>query len=805
MINHSVHGLFESEMGWDGVDQEQVIEELLRLGPELVNELDLTGWHGPPVESGAYELRHQTVQEFALTYELPYNCGVHWEFNPDLLHGDWYSQLGRDEKWEYPDGSVVEHPSEILAKDFGGNIRGRNGGDNLIQSSFAAGAKDRLIRTGQDLFELGVTQFWIDSPVGELGFGFDFSEWAQEAFREHLATLDDTELERLGIDDRETFDIVGYLSTNNLAPYDTDHPERDPVYREFVQFQHEQQSSFVTEVFEGVRKDLPDSVEDAGTTVFGLGFGLQYHALNPASIYKSDDVDVVAVETQPTVPPDRPHDVTFKIARAAGHFEKPVRVWGRMNEPFGTTYGFDTDGYYKTLMRFQMAQAYCHGGRRSIPITSLPNHSYDQSVNSWLRPDGTIPDTMHDFVDFIRAHRRFLTEVEEANSTCLIVSLPTLIWQYNPDWDQGAPTPHSEAIGEAANVLREEHIPYDVLIFDQPPIWEAPEQLERLSEYDTVLLPGIDCMTNSHVSAIEEVLSEESTVIATGELPNRDEDYEEHKDVATLFENHSNGLLIDHEPDIDGESESASVLRSKLDTEDRDISIDTIADVSINLHSQTNPDRLVVHLLNYEYDRDSDSMEKLTDLQVSLRELPFEPSEAKYYTVDGQQSVEIDTDGSIDVEVPYLDIWGILVFGADSEALSPAVSAETAQSAIDDATARLQQHKNDIESSEERLFLSKLQNARQSVEYGGYEVAQELAQDVFERLESLQESEEEIDDVDADGDDTNEAEAADTDENGRDDAVDEVVPGFGIGGAVAGLAGVSYLLTQRLSDSDEVE
>lgn len=777
MVNHSLHGLQERNLGWDEADKNQVIDEILRLDPEVLNELDLTGFNGPPEDTGMYPPRNQAVQEFAYDYHLPYTNGVHWEFNPDQLHENWYSRLPDEEKWEYPDGSVVEHPSEILAEHFDGEHQIRaEGHENLIPSMFAEGSKERLVKTGQQLFNLGVNQFWIDSPVQGLSFGFDFSIWAQHAFRNHLKSLSRAELDELEIEDPETFNVVDYFSAQNITPDETNRPHSDPVFREFTRFQHYTKNTFVADVFEDAQADLPAEVEEAGTTVFGLGFGLQYNYLTPASIYKSDAVDVISIETQPTVPPDRPHDVTVKIGRAAGKFEKPVRVWGRMNEPFGTTDGLDPSEYYETLMQFQMAQAYAHGGRRNIPLTALPNHGYDQVINSWMRPDGSISEELHGFVDFIRAHRRFLMDVSEANRVAIAVSLPTLLWQRIPEWGLYNPR-HSQAVGEAAITLRREHMPYDVVILDHPPLWSDSDQLSRLAEYDCLLLPGVECVSDEHVEAIETALDEGTSVIASGGAPTRDEDYLERDDLAARLDEHAAVTVIDAEPDITGTGESADALRDAVREVNQQVVLDTDADVSLNVVEQSDPGRVLVHLLNFEYERDTDTMQELEEVSLSVEALPFSPEVASYYTVDGITELNMEViDTGVSVTVPRLDVWGFVAFGETADALTAPVSESEARESISDAEEVLDEIDDPHAYPEGRIATAKMQNTEPALGYEGYGVAQGLAEDAKDFATMILE--------------------------GEASSAEDMV-GFTPIAALASLLGAGYLLSRRNTDENE--
>lgn len=738
MTNHTAHGLMK-QMGW-GSNQSMAEDEILRLGPELINELDLTGFHGPPQDT-TWAVRHRTVQSFAHRFGLPYGVGVHYSIQSDRLHNDWYSSLPADERWRHPDGSMVEHPAELASENAHREKRRYGGGDEgpIIPSIFAEGTKDRLVRTGSQIFELEANEFWIDAPVNGLTFGYDFSHWAQTAFRDYLDSVSTDRLAELGITTPGTFDMVEYLADNDLMPGEAENPVIDPVVREYLLFQHRTLNTFVASVFDRARDGLPEAVAEAGTTVFGLGSGLQYHGLNPASIYMTDAVDVISMETNPTVPPDRPHDISVKICRAVGRFQKPVRVWGRMNERFETTHGLDTERYYPTLMQFQMAQVYSHGGRRSIPLTGLPNVPYDQSVNSWLRPDGTIGESLHEFADFVRANRRFLTGVSEANASAIVVSLPTLLWQRLPDWHVFS-TRHAAAIGEAANVLREEHVPYDVLILDYPPLWEAGAQVERLREYDLLVLAGVESVSDRHVAGIEAAVEAGAKIIATDGGPTRDERFEPRTDLLDRLTEATNGVVIDEPLDINGTGPSANELRTSVGRGYAQLELGTEADVSVNVFEQTDMQRLIVHLLNFEYDSDADSMRELNEFELIVRDVPFEPHAANLYTPGGVSQLDFEHDSSsVSVTVPGLNIWGFVALGGGEGTLEPSVPKTEAEAAIDDASTALDENSGTVDPHPHvRLASAKLAQAEQALEYGSHEVAAELAGEAKVLLETVE-------------------------------------------------------------------
>lgn len=807
MVNHSDPAL-QQRRGWESAQQDRVVDEILDLDPSVFDVLNLIGFRGPPQDTGVPP-RSEVAKSFSHEYGYPWGVGVHYTIQ-DSFFDYWYSNLSDEEKWRHPDGEIVEHPKEIAAVDFDGDRRyyGPESGP-IVPSIFADGTLERLAETGRQIFELGANHFWVDSPTNGLTFGLDFSNWARTEFTKHLRSLSAERLNELDIDAPDEFSIVEYLENNGYSPPDTDAPVTDPVFREYVTFQHRSQKQLIGRIFEDARKDLPTEVAEAGTSVSGLGYGLQAQRIDPADIYQSDHVDIISVETDPTVPPDRPHDMSVKIGRAAGKFEKPVRVWGRMNEQFGTLYGFDPNGYYPTLLQFQTAQAYAHGGRRNISLTSLPSMSHEQSVNSWMRPDGTIADRLQQFVEFIRAHRPLLADTQEANRTAVAVSLPTLLWQRQPDYESRI-TDHSTALSEAAQVLRRQHVPYDVLILDHPPLWSAPQQTDRLPEYDSVIMPGIESVSDAHATAVTDALNADTTVITTGTPPERNADYQPREDLKRALEDSDNGTLLRTEPDETGRGDSAGELRAALRDIDRQVRINKEADVSVNAVRQTDPARLVVHLVNFEYDRTADEMAELTDFDLTVSNLPFSPEVAKYYSVDGVRDLTVDgsSDG-VTVRIPKLDVWGFVAFGETAAALEPDISESEANRTISDARDELQ-GVEDRTPAAATVAQAKLGNADQVLEYDAYGVAKDQASDALSLLSSLsQENEDTQDQSQGAGNEStpesdDEGTQADPDGSEDQDSRGMEVPGFGVLTGLAGISGAGYLIN-RLSGDDSTE
>lgn len=720
--SHVLEGVF----GWEDADYELAKSEILRTSPDLFDELILSGFHGPPIDTG-FGYGTAIVGQFCTRYDIPQTQGVHGHIFADDLYESWYKRLPEEEKWSHPDGTTVEHPSELVGENFYGDEWVMEDGIRYNPSPFAPGTLDRLVRTGSQLFQIGINQFWFDAPQTHRHGGNDFSEWALSEFTHHLESLSDERLEELGIQDPSSFDIKEYLANNGLEPYETDDPAVDPVYREFTLFQHKGAKSFHEELFDTVRQDLPSELESAGTEVVALQWT---ENLRPIDVYVSDSLDSISIESNPTVPPYYPNDIAVKIGRVLGRFEKPVRHNQPMTEAFDTTQGLDPDKTYPTLLQLQAAQTYANGGRPNIEVTALGGHSAEQMVNNWMETDGSIDDDLQNFLDFVRARERFLTDVEEGmNNVAMVLSLPTTLWRRAPGWDQYIPE-HAEEFREVAAILRREHIPYDVIVLDYPALWEASEELERLKTYEHLILPDITCISDPHLRAIEDAVELDTTVIVTGGIPTRSENYEPRDDVDELSQ--SDGVIvIDEEVRDDGTGEGDSELHATLSSLDKQVQLDVDGDVMVNMFE--NSGRVVIHLVNFDYDEESDSTTVRENLEITVNDLPFPPETVYYFTPRSENELEpsINAD-SMSIEVPELNVWGIIVVSEETSNIEPSNSKSDAEALLEEAQQAIDSAEEDGRTELLEKAIADLETAKNVLELGAFDRAKDLAQQAVE-------------------------------------------------------------------------
>jgi PGF-CTERM protein len=246
-----------------------------------------------------------------------------------------------------------------------------------------------------------------------------------------------------------------------------------------------------------------------------------------------------------------------------------------------------------------------------------------------------------------------------------------------------------------AKLLREAQIPYSVLVFGHPDLWDDSKQLERLSEHDAVILPGMQCLSDAQHSALEEYLADDGFLVASGSPPSRTSRYESRNDVNQLFDD-ENAVILEDNPALSREENGT--VGGQLQDALADAGIVPVAEsqdstLSVNIRNQPEDDRTVVHLLNYDYSKQDDQFESKSNIKISAQSPDHSVSVARYYS--DQQTTELEfesVDGEIEFTVPHLTDWGFVV-------LAPSESALIDTHVKSDAEEKVASLRNQIENT----------------------------------------------------------------------------------------------------------
>lgn len=800
----------QPNLGWPAFDKKERIKLIRGLHPDLADFRRLV-W----IENMEDNLPPGADQqgEFSMREGVPGTSGqtIYVSSNPERAEKHW-GYLRQMNNWTYPDGTPVENPTELFAERFNGKKHtfGVQQSGIGIPSVFAPGTLDIVAMGGKKAFSEGFSGMFLDSTTTPRVKGLDFSPWAQASFRTHLGELSDERLSELDIEHPMSVDIRSAFESRGIHPARDTHPATDPLYREYLLFHHRGLQAFLEAYKERMRSAYPDR-DPRTLQLYGNQYiGDELAAQPAASIHISESLDFVNIEDNRTLPPEYIREPVYKLIHAAAKDQKPVLVEGQMHDQPGqaqTLRGLDPTERYHTLQRLQLAEAYANGVPRKLPLTSWGNIHADDTAAHWVRKDGTIPEELQTFADFLWVNRRFLEGATPDNDVAVVFSVPTHLWETAPQWRRRSKR-HSDAFRGVARLLHDAQIPYDVKIFGHDSLYDDQPHLESLTDYDAVILPGISSIADRQLDSLQTALNNGGTIITTARVPDRDEDFRERD--ARLLEGSDVTNLTD-EPGLtrvrEGTTEGS--LSSAL-AGVKSVTLKDAPAVGVNRLRNDDPETLQIHLVNYNYNQGSDAVDTLTDLELSVSEIGFEPVTAAYVTPSATSKLEIDSsDTGVSVTVPRLSEWGFVVLAASREGVESPGDKSRARSLVDKLDARTQRARERLGVPSVSLGLARaevfLSEAHTAMDAESYAQAEVRAKAGLSALEALSVSVTTTTQTSATtGRETSSDSGASTTETfGSTTETNGGMPGFGVlQGVVASAAGTAVALLRHLNEDE---
>lgn len=259
--------------GYENVKSEQIWQTVLHLHPDVLAFDQLLNF-----EDGEVESRDIYQAQFALAQDLrlPATSGmnVHIEAEEEEATSR-YGPILEESEWEYPDGTQVTSPIEIIGESFDGEPHITEYEFDTLghPSAFAPGGLELMVTATLEQLEKGYSGFFNDGGPTFRLHGLDFSRWARAAFRTHLESLPEDQLSSFGIVAPESFDIRNYLKENELTP-DDDHndPREDPVFREYLLHHHIGINRWHNDYRNAVKEHFPERMENDEISMYANHF-----------------------------------------------------------------------------------------------------------------------------------------------------------------------------------------------------------------------------------------------------------------------------------------------------------------------------------------------------------------------------------------------------------------------------------------------------------------------------------------------------------------------------------------------------
>jgi hypothetical protein len=628
-------------------------------------------------ESTMEQARRCQVRTGSYLTQNPTESAASWGFK-----GLYYSKLRDDARWHDIHGVAGNDPYTIAAsRDLQGRMLQT---DRTIMSLHCPDWLRYHELSIEHVLNHGLDAIDIDSPqqvAPYAGGTGDFSDWGIRAFQEHLRqTVSPKTVKSWHIADVSEFDVKQYFGSLQRMGKVPAATLANPIIREWVLFNQ------LSEI--GFHRQLKDHATACGAKL-GKQFVPYYGNLhlghpkgplviaNP-SVLLGQVMDVIQIESVPAVPPLR-LTTLHKLGLAMGNYEKPV--WS-LHQPY---YGYvnceqplplTNSHHYERLLQLYMAETFAAGAVPEIDLGGWPGVKNAHTLS--VTPEADILPGVEKFMDFVADHRQWFAASQPHNDVALVYSVPSFLWNDVPLWEK-TPRDHQVAFMAFGRAMEEGHVPYDVVIFGHPRLWDDARSLERLTNYHTIILPQVDCISEVQWQAVERFVRAGGRLIVGGNLPeiaSRDENYNPRVGggLDALQKQPGQGgvgtvpmdaLQQFYRNAIENATYAPALRQAILQPLGTDsfLRTDAPAHVGINVFTSTNI--WILHLVNHQYQPGNDSIPPVDGFSVALR-LPPKTTirKASWFDVSENVAHELElTSSGKDVvfRAPPLKIWNVIV------------------------------------------------------------------------------------------------------------------------------------------------
>ncbi|TDA32047.1 MAG: hypothetical protein DSO03_03610 [Hadesarchaea archaeon] len=455
----------------------------------------------------------------------------------------------------------------------------------------------------------GVDGILLDEP-GDLGDCF--CDHCMQAFNHYLADhYSPGELQHLfGIADLSSFNYREYLLAHGGSHW-WDDPNQQ-LQTAYLQFRYSERVKFIGELIQHARQaagwELPVTAN-----VYGLEPNHQiFVPLLDFVIFEMP----LTLEVHPNMPHLRPrpgkHFTTYLLAEALD----PEKSFSAFPDVFELLHLSEDEWW---LWRQWLAEARALGASFMIP--------YQAYVYGGERSYTLPADRISPYIRFFAEHPQYYENLERIAKIALLYDLhSTLINQYTwrtcPAW---------ESFENLGLMLQEAHLPFEVVYRGDGKFVKKPLTLEGLEKYSVVVVPRY---------------------------------YDLDQDTLNLLQQYSaGGGLVLKCDDLADDSQLIPTLKGlKID-----FGLETNASQDLSLVAYRGKDSLLVHLINYRYNRQALDFSDLTNIRVTLtlpEGLTLEGKTLKILSPDeGELTLDfIPEGGRVTFTLPRLHCYSVASF-----------------------------------------------------------------------------------------------------------------------------------------------
>ena len=363
----------------------------------------------------------------------------------------------------------------------------------------------------------------------------------------------------------------------------------------------------------------------------------------------------------------------WKNGMAGSHYDKAVIA---LQYPDMYVNGYGTDKRYP--MAVVNAEGTSNGG--------VSCQTWKTSGHLGETVEQIIIDSHEHHAQFVSKNRGLFVDRTSVVDHALVYSVPSLFWSYFstltlPVEDRD----HLIHFAAAGRLLEDKHVPYNTLFFGHPDIYNDEEDLTSLSNYKTIILSYADCIADYQANAVKSWTRAGGRLVLWAEenVGTRDEELETRSMQVfdDLISNPGSGtveIITTSQANSYIAGGSNSTIAAKIVDSSTPV-VETTAPTTVwlNVWRHGAGPMTSVQMVNYNIDPDADTLSSTGSFTVKLKEpagVTF--THADYIDTDYIGTVAPTTfsaltinrnSGYVEITVPSLDLFGIVVFSVDDE------------------------------------------------------------------------------------------------------------------------------------------
>jgi len=483
--------------------------------------------------------------------------------------------------------------------------------------------------------------------------------------------------------------VLGLKVTSTRSP--PSFPQ-DRVLREYAKFLHIELIRFIS--------NFVSKVKEYGGTKYGKNvpvYGNQWlgtlqddnflRDIALDSILLSPFLDLIQIEVVPsTFPPKNRLTLVYRFGHAMAQNSKPVWNQGAFYDNLGRR---ELDYNRVNLTILGIAEAYANGAVKELDLAGWPG--FPAVAGTVVLPNMSIPKRVQEVLDFIWLNRKLLTGFKPYAKIAIVYSVPSFLWSTFPAFNVFPEEKRTELIG-LADMLQRLHTPYEVVIFGHPDLMDDTYYLNRLKNYDLIILPDVSDVSRMQIQAIENYVGAGGKILFTGSIPAYDHDHnnlgeEDQSRLNRILQEHPNqAVLIKdllgcewYRNLVKGYSENEEYsstlngfksLLSNLVRNPLIITPNLPESVEVNILKKNNS--VSIHFVNYQYDLTTDNFQKIDNVQIMIdATIVGEVENITFLSPEFIEQLSFSReDQYLNITIPSLNCWGFLFFNRP-EALFP--------------------------------------------------------------------------------------------------------------------------------------